>query len=553
MARGNFRPMRLLLLVPALTLTLPLIAAPVNDNFAARTSLAGSLQTIVAHSIDATVEADENTQNGYFGATVWWSWISPVTGWARVDTKGSSFDTVLQISTGTTLATQTYLGFNHLSPDPALVKSSVTFPVTAGTTYNIAVGGCELCDSNNGDITLHIATGTEATPAFFPVTLTLSPPLVDVTGGDASVTAAFTIQAASGSGTGRAGIGFGWENNAGYESYTGNPAAWDTCLPQSGSPRVVFPVSRYTAPGTRKLWFKISSRGNPGELIFSPPDGGSGYALPPSATQSLQVTNTGETDELPPELTQFSITPDNVDVTTAPASLQVSATLTDAPAGVASVRVKLITSGFPFVAALTRTAGTPQRGTWTGAIAVPLLYPTGNYSVLVEASDPALNDTAYGHTGSREIPGGSLYVPIIGGSAYEQWAYTSWFQPDDSLPGLLDDADGDGKLNLLSYAFDLNPLAIAASSGTFPGVALNGTGATRRLRITYLRRRASTGSGLTYSPQFTSSLTGVWQSVNGGSVTSLNGTWERVVVDDPVSVAGDTRRFGRVKVEYAAP
>ena len=237
--------MRLIPLIASLFfLPLPLIAAPSNDNFASRTSLAGSSQTIDdADSIDATVEDDENTQNDYFGATVWWSWISPVTGWARVDTKGSSFDTVIQISTGTTLATQTYLGFNHLSPDPALVKSSVTFLATAGTTYNIAVGGCELelCDSDNGDIILHIVTGTEATPAFFPVTLTLSPPLVDVTNGDASVTAAFTIQSASGSGTGSAGIG--WENNPGNGSYTDNLAAWDTTRPQSGSPQVAFGMS----------------------------------------------------------------------------------------------------------------------------------------------------------------------------------------------------------------------------------------------------------------------------------------------------------------------
>jgi len=535
-------------------LMLPLLAAPPNDNFAARISLAGSSLTEIGDSIDATVEASENTQIGFFGATSWWSWIAPATGWARVDTKGSSFDTVMQISTGPTLAAQTYIGFNRQSPDPALgAASSVTFLATAGTVYNIAVGGFDFFGAENGNITLHIATGTVATPAFFPATLTLAPPSVDVTNGDSSVTAAFTVQAASGSGTGTAGIGFGWENSSGNGPYTGTPAVWDTSLPQSGSPQVAFPVSRYTAPGSRMLWFKISRRGSASELIFSAPDGGSGYALPPSATPALHVINTGAVDEVPPNLTAFSITPGSADVTTAPARLEVSATLTDAPAGVASVRVKLITSGAPFVATLTRTTGTAQNGTWTGAIGVPLLYPTGNYSVRLEASDPALNDTAYGQTANREIPGGNLDVPIIGGSSYEHWAYTSWFQPGDSLAGLLDDADHDGKPNLLSYAFDLNPRGNGSSTSTLPAVELTGTGAARHLRITYLRRKASTDSGLTYSPQFTSSVTGVWQTVSGGAVSSVSAEWERVVVDDSVPISGDAKRFARVKLEYAAP
>lgn len=544
-------PIAFLFLLP-----LSLIAAPPNDNFASPISLAGSSQTIVADSIDATVEAGENTQDGFFGATVWWSWLCPLNGWARVDTAGSSFDTVMQVSTGSTLATQTYLGFNRQSPDPVLgAASSVTFQVTAGTTYNIAVGGYNFFGAENGNLTLHITTGTATTPAFFPVAQTLTPASVDVTNAPANVTAAFTIQAASGSGTGTAGIGFGWENSFGNGSYTGTPAAWDTSLPQSGSPRVDFTVPRYSAPGTKMLWLKIVPSGGGRELIFSAPGGGSGYALPPAGTQALQVANTGIVDENPSTLTAFSITPDNADVTSAPASLQVSATLTDPQTGVATVRVHLVTPGLPFVTTLTRTAGTPQSGTWTGAIAVPLLYPTGNYSVLVEAVDVAENYADFGQfsTTNREIPGGNLDVPIIGGSNYERWAYTFWFKPGDPNALLHNDADGDGRTNLLSYAFDLNPLRIASSTGAPPVVELTGSGPSRHLRITYLRRKASTASGLTYSPQFTSSVNGVWQTVGGGTVISLNATWEHVTVDDSVNTSGNPRRFARVKVEYDAP
>ena len=548
--------MRLLTLL-ALLLPLSLPAAPPpNNNFAARTSLAGSGLTVPGSNVEATVEAGENTQNFYIGSTVWWSWLAPVTGWARVDTGGSSFDTVLQISTGSTLATQTYLGFNVQSPDPTLgFASSVTFQVTAGTTYNIAVGGCSFCDFETGDITMHIATGTAVTPAFFPASLSLTPSSVNVTTAPANVTAAFTIQAATGTGTGTAGIGFGWESTGGNGRYTGMPANWNTSLPQSGSPQVPFTVPRYKAPGSKMVWLKVKPAGSSTEIIFSAPNGGSGYALPPSVTQALQITNTGAVDEDPPNLTALTITPNNADVTAAPATLQVSATLTDATAGVAWVKVKLLTSTVAFVVNLTRTAGTVQSGTWTGAIAVPLLYPSANYSVLLEAADAAENETDFGEfsLASREIPGGNLDIPIIGGSAYERWAYNSWFQPGDLLTGILDDADRDGRPNLLSYAFDLNPLAIANSTGSLPVVGLAGSGTARHLRIIYLHRKDATNSGLTYSPQFTSSVSGVWQTVSGGIVTDLGGDWERITVDDSVSVNGEVRRFGRVKVDYAAP
>ena len=36
-------------------------------------------------------------------------------------------------------------------------------------------------------------------------------------------------------------------------------------------------------------------------------------------------------------------------------------------------------------------------------------------------------------------------------------------------------------------------------------------------------------------------------------VTSIDGTWERVVIDDSVSAAAEPRRFARVKVAYVAP
>jgi hypothetical protein len=235
--------------------------------------------------------------------------------------------------------------------------------------------------------------------------------------------------------------------------------------------------------------------------------------------------------------------------------LPVSATLSDAPAGIDSIKVSLISPGAvkELVTTLTLATGTAQSGTWTGSISVPLLYPTDNYNVSIAIADGAGNRNTYGFGAIFEIPGGDVSVAIVGGAAYERWAYTSWFAPGDAKAGLQDDADRDGYPNLVSYAFNLNPHSISSGPGTLPVVALTGTGAARHLQISFLRRKADTNSGLTYSPQFTSSLAGVWQTVAAGTVTTIDSTWERVVIDDTASVSAEARRFGRVKVDYDAP
>ena len=69
--------------------------------------------------------------------------------------------------------------------------------------------------------------------------------------------------------------------------------------------------------------------------------------------------------------------------------------------------------------------------------------------------------------------------------------------------------------------------------------------------IQYLRRKASANSGLTYTPQFCSSLTDSgprgWATATGTeTVESIDSEWERVTVEENAS--GYEKRFGRVKV-----
>jgi hypothetical protein len=539
----------LILAIPAAVLAAP----PANDHFAARLTLTGTVPTTTGTNVEATEEPGEDLRNGLFAATVWWKWTAPATDWVRITTAGSSFDTVLQISTGTTVDAQTLVAFNDQAPaSGGAATSSVTFMATQGTEYNIAVGGWDFFGAETGDIMLRITQSLSVMPPYFPATLTFSPSPVDVTAAAVQVTASFTIHASTSGITGVAGAGFGWEDSGGDGEFIGPPVSWEGSQPNTVRQQV-FTAPRYVEPGPKTVWFKVVPASGPA-LIFSGPEGGSGYALPPAAAQSVTVVNSGPSDVEAPLLTSFSIAPLNVDVTAAPATLQISAVLSDTPAGVQSVEVELNPNNGvrKLLALLTLSSGTPQAGTWTGSIDVPQNYPTANYAVLVRATDVALNDHTWGTFGSTEMPGGDLDVAIIGGGAYEKWAYSSWFDPGDPLAAPEDDANGDGVPNLLCYAFGMDPFVSAASTGALPLVELTGTGAARKLRLTWLRRKASTNSGLTYLPEFGSNTAAVWETVTGGTATSVDGTFERVVVEDTATTGTESTRFGRVKVVYGA-
>ena len=86
----------------------------------------------------------------------------------------------------------------------------------------------------------------------------------------------------------------------------------------------------------------------------------------------------------------------------------------------------------------------------------------------------------------------------------------------------------------------------AGGTAGLPGQAMAGG----KLRLEFLRRKASTNPGITYTAQFGSDLAG-WVDIPVGTPAGTpigapaNPTWERVTVDDP---SGGTTRFGRVKI-----
>ncbi len=116
------------------------VAIPANDNFAAATSLAGQKLQVAASNRGASREAGEPFHaNQPGGASIWWRWTATAGGQVTVDTFGSTFDTLLAVYTGTSVANLAPVAAND--DDGGGRQSRLTFPATAGQIYHLAVDG----------------------------------------------------------------------------------------------------------------------------------------------------------------------------------------------------------------------------------------------------------------------------------------------------------------------------------------------------------------------------------------------------------------------------
>jgi len=133
----------------------PPILRPANDRFADRILMPGSTNTVTGTNLGASKEAGEPDHAGNPGGkSVWWSWTAPMAGTITLSTAGSSFDTVLGIYTGSSLATLAEVASDD---DGGTNRSSrATFFAAAGTAYQIAVDGFR---GASGQITLSMVSG----------------------------------------------------------------------------------------------------------------------------------------------------------------------------------------------------------------------------------------------------------------------------------------------------------------------------------------------------------------------------------------------------------
>jgi ribosomal 30S subunit maturation factor RimM len=141
-----------------IVLTVALSIPPVNDNFANATTVTGSSVSVTGLNVNATAETGEpNHAGNAAGHSVWWNWTAPANGVVTIDTEGSDFDTVLAVYTGNAVNSLTLADPGAQNDDvgaPVDLTSQVTFAVTAGTTYRIAVDNALL--TFTGNIVLNI-------------------------------------------------------------------------------------------------------------------------------------------------------------------------------------------------------------------------------------------------------------------------------------------------------------------------------------------------------------------------------------------------------------
>ncbi len=116
-------------------------AQPANDMFANRTVITGTNIVVTGSNVGATKETGEPNHAGYAGgASVWWSWTAPFSGFVTISTAGSSFDTLLGVYLGSSVSALSWVIAND---DEAygISTSKVYFEVAAGQTYQLAVDG----------------------------------------------------------------------------------------------------------------------------------------------------------------------------------------------------------------------------------------------------------------------------------------------------------------------------------------------------------------------------------------------------------------------------
>jgi hypothetical protein len=191
-----------------------------------------------------------------------------------------------------------------------------------------------------------------------------------------------------------------------------------------------------------------------------------------------------------------------------------------------------------------------------------------------QIATPAADATNFADSGLN--PGTTYFYRICatngsGDSAYSNIASaTTWtgLESFRSANGLaLDGSEdslmpaGDGISNLLKYAFNMLgggagqvanltlPNAAVLAPGGSAGLPLVGVDGTGQLQITYIRRKAATNPGITYSAEWSDTLAvGSWATNPSASesVTSIDATFERVTLTDPTVSPG--RRFARIRI-----
>ena len=129
-----------------------------NDSFAQRIALTGASVSAIGYNLSATVEPGEPTLGSH---TLWWSWTAPSTGRVTVSSAGSDteFQKTMTVLEGSTLSS--LIGIQQYVSNVSSYMPSLTFPVTSGKTYQIALGSTASSDGGSFVLGISLSTNTD--------------------------------------------------------------------------------------------------------------------------------------------------------------------------------------------------------------------------------------------------------------------------------------------------------------------------------------------------------------------------------------------------------
>ena len=123
-----------------------------SDGFRFRVRLSDASGRAVGSNVGASKEIGEPGHAGNRGGhSVWWTWTAPASGTFIFDTRGSDFDTLLAVYTGSSVSRLSRVASND-DIGGGVRQSEVSVTAQQGQTYHIAVDGY---GGATGNIVLH--------------------------------------------------------------------------------------------------------------------------------------------------------------------------------------------------------------------------------------------------------------------------------------------------------------------------------------------------------------------------------------------------------------